>query len=63
MRNIHMHLSKEYMIIPLDIYKHCRKTYIYSVWIKKGEGGNFDVSSLSIYYIHLYIHIRLYIYV
>ena len=43
-------LAKEYMVIPLDkveIIKHCRKTLLYyedSVWIKKGEGGNFDVS-------------------
>ena len=43
-------LAKEYMIITLDkveIIKHCRKTLLYyedSVWIKKGEGGNFDVS-------------------
>ena len=38
------------MVIPLDkveIIKHCRKTLLYyedSIWIKKGEGGNFDVS-------------------
>ena len=42
--------AKEYMVIPLDkveIIKHCRKTLLYyehSIWIKKGEGGNFDVS-------------------
>ena len=36
------------MVIPLDkveIIKHCRKTLLYyedSIWIKKGEGGNFD---------------------
>ena len=41
-------LAKEYMVIPLDkveIIKHCRKTLLYyedSIWIKKGEGGNFD---------------------
>ena len=31
----------------VEIIKHCRKTLLYyedSVWIKKGEGGNFDVS-------------------
>ena len=44
-------LAKEYMVIPLDkveIIKHCRKTLLYyedSIWIKKGEGGNFDVST------------------
>ena len=38
------------MVIPLDkveIIKLCRKTLLYyedCVWIKKGEGGNFDVS-------------------
>ena len=38
------------MVIPLDkveIIKHCRKTLLYyedSIWIKKGEGGNFDIS-------------------
>ena len=38
------------MVIPRDkveIIKHCRKTLLYyedSVWIKKGVGGNFDVS-------------------
>ena len=43
-------LAKEYMVIPLDkveIIKHCRKTLLYSednAWMKKGEGGNFDVS-------------------
>ena len=43
-------LAKEYMVIPLDkveIIKHCRKTLLYyedSIWIKKGDGGNFDVS-------------------
>ena len=43
-------LAKEYMVIHLDkveIIKHCRKTLLYyedSIWIKKGEGGNFDVS-------------------
>ena len=43
-------LAKEYMVIPLDkveIIKHCRKTLLHyedSIWIKKGEGGNFDVS-------------------
>ena len=43
-------LAKEYMVIPLDkveIIKHCRKTLLYnedSIWIKKGEGGNFDIS-------------------
>ena len=36
------------MVIPLDkveIIKHCRKTLLYyedSIWIKKGESGNFD---------------------
>ena len=41
---------QEYMVIPLDkveIIKHCCKKLLYyedSVWIKKGEGGNFDVS-------------------
>ena len=36
------------MVIPLDeveINKHCHKTLLYyedSIWIKKGEGGNFD---------------------
>ena len=41
-------LAKEYMMIPLDKVeriKHCRKTLLYyedSIWIKKGEGGNFD---------------------
>ena len=36
------------MVIPLEkveIIKHCRKTllyYEYSIWIKKGESGNFD---------------------
>ena len=31
----------------MEIIKQCRKTLLYyedSVWIKKGEGGNFDVS-------------------
>ena len=43
-------LAKEYMVIRLDkvvIIKHCRKTLLYyedSAWIKKGDGGNFDVS-------------------
>ena len=43
-------LAKGYMVIHLDkkeIIKHCRKTLLYyevSIWIKKGEGGNFDVS-------------------
>ena len=43
-------LAKEYMVIPLDkveIIEHCRKTLLFyedSVWIKKGEGGNFDTS-------------------
>ena len=43
-------LAKEYMVIPLDkveIIKHYRKTLLYyedSIWIKKGEGGNFNVS-------------------
>ena len=43
-------LAKEYMVIPLDeveIIKHYRKTLLYyedSIWIKKWEGGNFDVS-------------------
>ena len=43
-------LPKEYMVIPLDkveIIKHCRKTLLYyedSIWIKKREGGNFNVS-------------------
>ena len=38
------------MVIPLDkveIIKHCRKTLLYyedSIWIKKGEGGNFYIS-------------------
>ena len=37
------------MVIPLDkveIIKHCRKTLLYygdSIWIKKGERGNFDI--------------------
>ena len=41
-------LAKEYIVIPLDkveIIKHCRKILLYyddSIWIKKGEGGNFD---------------------
>ena len=36
------------MVIPLnkvEIIKHCRKTLLYyedSIWIKKGESGNFD---------------------
>ena len=45
-----LNLAKEYMVIPLDkveIIKHCCKTLLYyedSIWIKKGEGGNFDDS-------------------
>ena len=41
-------LAKEYMVIPLDkveIIKHCLKTLLYyedSIWIKEGEGVNFD---------------------
>ena len=41
-------LAKEYMVIPLDkveIIKRCCKKLLYyedSIWIKKGEGGNFD---------------------
>ena len=41
-------LAKEYIVIPLDkveIIKHCRRTLLFyedSIWIKKGESGNFD---------------------
>ena len=41
------------MVIPLDkveIIKHCRKTLLYyvdSIWIKKGEGWNFDTSTVA----------------
>ena len=43
-------LAKECIVIPIDkveIIKDCRKKLLYyedSIWIKKGEGGNFDTT-------------------